>query len=122
MELIKVSNFIDGDFKDTQNNQSSSYFESFNPATKQVNALIPNSTEADVKMAVDAALVAFESWSRKTPSYRSKILLRISNLIQERLEEFALAESIDQGKPLSLARSIDIPRAIYNFEFFATAM
>ncbi len=81
-----------------------------------MNALIPNSTEADVEMAVEAALVAFESWSRKTPSYRSKILLRISNLIEERLEEFALVESVDQGKPLSLARSADIPRAIYNFE------
>ena len=53
---------------------------------------------------------------------RSKILLKVAELLESHLEEYANAESRDQGKPVSLARSIDIPRAVYNFRFFATAI
>jgi len=53
---------------------------------------------------------------------RSRILLRIADLIERDLEKFARAESIDTGKPLSLARTLDIPRAVANFRFFATAI
>ena len=121
-EIIKLHNFVNGEFQFGLGSDSLQYFESFNPATKKVNALIPYSGKVEVEKAVDSALRAFESWSQTSSAYRSQILLKIANLIQERLEEFALAESIDQGKPLSLARSVDIPRAIYNFKFFATAM
>ncbi len=61
-------------------------------------------------------------WSRETAAKRASYLNRIADLIQARLEDFARAESLDQGKPLWLARTIEIPRAIDNFRFFATAL
>ncbi len=61
-------------------------------------------------------------WSRETATKRAFYLNRIADLIQTRLEEFARAESLDQGKPLWLARTMEIPRAIDNFRFFATAL
>ena len=62
------------------------------------------------------------SWSGQTAVKRASYLNRIADLIQARLEDFARAESLDQGKPLWLARSMEIPRAIDNFRFFATAL
>jgi aminomuconate-semialdehyde/2-hydroxymuconate-6-semialdehyde dehydrogenase len=61
-------------------------------------------------------------WSQQTATKRAYYLNRIADLIQARLEEFARAESLDQGKPLWLARTIEIPRAVDNFRFFATAL
>ncbi len=61
-------------------------------------------------------------WSRQTIAKRAYYLNRIADLIQTRLEDFARAESLDQGKPLWLARTMEIPRAIDNFRFFATAL
>lgn len=73
-------------------------------------------------MAVEAASNAFESWSQTTRQSRYKILIKIADILESRLDEFALAESKDQGKPLSLAKSVDIPRAIYNFRFFGSSI
>src|SRR4029079_6479052 len=73
-------------------------------------------------LAVAAAEKAFRDWSKKTAVERSNFLLRIAELIERDLEKFARAESIDTGKPISLARSLDIPRAVANFRFFATAI
>ena len=69
-----------------------------------------------------AAEKAFPDWSKKPATERSKTLLRIADLIERDLEKLARAESIDTGKPFSLARSLDIPRAASNFRFFATAI
>ena len=69
-----------------------------------------------------AAEKAFPDWSRTPVAERSRLLLRIAELIDRDLEKFARAESIDTGKPLSLARRLDIPRAASNFRFFATAI
>lgn len=67
-------------------------------------------------------IISFGSW-RKTPAEsRSQLLMKIADTLETRLEEFVIAESRDNGKPQSLARAIDIPRAIYNFRFFATAI
>ena len=71
--------------------------------------------------AVRAAAGAFPAWSRLGHEIRAKYLLRIADLIDQNLEELALAESRDQGKPVSLARSMDIPRASLNFRKFAYA-
>ena len=62
------------------------------------------------------------SWSRTPPKQRSQLLLKIADLVEARLEEFAEAESQDQGKPVWLARAVDIPRVCLNFRFFATAI
>ena len=82
----------------------------------------PDSDARDVDLAVAAAEKAFCDWSKKPAAERSTFLLRIADLIERDLEKFARAESIDTGKPISLARSLDIPRAVANFRFFATAI
>jgi len=98
------------------------YFDSFNPSTGQRLTQIPHSTSEDVHRAVCSAQAAFPGWSSTPAPQRSIYLSRIADLIESRLEEFAYAESLDQGKPVSLAMSVDIPRAIQNFRFFAGAI
>jgi len=101
---------------------SGEYLDVFEPATGAVYARAPDSSARDVDAAVEAALAAFPAWSRLPAADRSRHLLCIADGIEGRLEEFARAESVDTGKPLALARSVDIPRAIRNFRFFATAI
>ncbi|KAJ3329842.1 Aldehyde dehydrogenase 8 member A1 [Blyttiomyces sp. JEL0837] len=96
------------------------YIDSLNPAKGTVNAKVPDSDSRDIDAAVQAAQNAFPLWSETTRQYRSKMLNKIADLLEEKLEEFAIAESEDQGKPISLARTVDIPRAIHNFRFFAS--
>ena len=94
---------------------------SLNPATEEVVALLPNSGSSEVEDAVRAAAGAFPAWSSLGYEARAKYLLKIADLIDSNLESLALAESRDQGKPVSLARSLDIPRAALNFRKFAFA-
>ncbi|KAI8614835.1 aldehyde dehydrogenase domain-containing protein [Chytriomyces sp. MP71] len=117
MVAVTLTNFIDGKHAAPR---SGDYFESPNPSDGSVNARVPDSIRADVDAAVMAAKTAFTSWSRTTRAHRSQILNRIADLIESRLIEFAEAESRDQGKPVSLALAVDIPRAVHNFRFFAT--
>jgi len=118
-ELDQIHNFIDGEFVRPG---SGSYLENIEPATGRAYSLVPDSDSRDVESAVTAAEIAFPSWAHTPAADRSRILLRIADLIDRDLEKFARAESIDTGKPLSLARSLDIPRASSNFRFFATAI
>jgi acyl-CoA reductase-like NAD-dependent aldehyde dehydrogenase len=115
---VIVQNFIGGNFIPIE---KSNTIPSFNPATGTVWALIPDSTADDVDDAVKAASQAFLSWSKMGYEARSKYMLKIADRIDEQLEEFAVAESKDQGKPVSLARKMDIPRASYNFRKFGSA-
>ncbi|KAJ3093087.1 Aldehyde dehydrogenase 8 member A1 [Quaeritorhiza haematococci] len=117
MTVRTLQNFIDDEFRDPT---SGARIDSFNPANGQVHALVPDSTAEDVEEAVRAAEKAFPSWSKTSRAKRSEYMLRIADLLEKRLDEFALAESQDQGKPVSLARTVDIPRAIYNFRFFSS--
>ena len=88
---------------------------SLNPATEEVVALLPNSGPPEVEDAVRAAAGAFPAWSCLSPETRGRYLLKIADMIDSNLESLALAESRDQGKPVSQARSLDIPRAALNF-------
>ncbi len=117
--MQKIQNYINGELIDPT---SSEYIDNYNPAKGEVYSLIPDSTEEDVELAISAAKSAFRSWSETPKEIRSDYLLKISQKIEERLEEFALAESIDNGKPLSLARKVDIPRAAKNFRFYSSAI
>src|SRR4029434_4766890 len=72
--------------------------------------------------AVVAASRAFESWHRKPAEERSRLLIRVGELIEENFDELARLELEDNGKPIALARRMDVPRAILNFRFFATAI
>ncbi|HQZ96316.1 MAG TPA: aldehyde dehydrogenase [Pyrinomonadaceae bacterium] len=100
---------------------SGEYLGNFDPSTGAVYSLIPDSDERDVESAVQAASAAFSEWSSTSAEVRHDILMRLAALIERDLEPLALAESVDQGKPVSLARMVDIPRAVANFKFYATA-
>lgn len=96
------------------------WLDGVNPATGDVYARVARGSRTDVERAVDAARAAFPHWSGMTARQRSAIMMAISRKIGENLEELALAETNDQGKPLWLARTVDIPRAVDNMAFFAT--
>ena len=116
--MIFLANLINGE---STAPASGSYLDNINPATGEVYSKIPDSDERDVNAAVDAARKAFPTWSGLPKEKRSALLLNLSSLIEKNLERLALAESNDQGKPLWLSRSVDIPRAVSNFQFYATA-
>lgn len=115
----RIKNFIDGQFVEPVGGK---YLDNIEPATGKPYSQVADSDARDVELAVAAAEKAFPEWSRESAAERSKILLRIADLIERDLEKLARAESIDTGKPLSLARTLDIPRAASNFRFFATAI
>ena len=116
---MNIQNYINGQFiNPTQNN----WLDNYNPAIGEIYGQIPNSTKEDVENAYEAAASFFPKWSQTSLDYRSKILLKIADLIEENLADFAKAESIDNVKPLSLAIEIDIPRAANNFRFFGHAI
>lgn len=116
--MERIQNYIAGQLKDPL---SGLYMDNINPATGRAYSLIPDSDARDVADAVAAAQRAFPAWADSSPEYRFKVLNRIAERIEAELEAFALAESVDSGKPLSVARTVDIPRAVANFRFFATA-
>jgi len=116
---MEIQNYIDGVFVAPV---SGNTIDNINPATGEVYGTIPRSDQSDVENAVAAAKRAFPSWSKLSAAERSSWLLKVANRIEERMEELALAESTDNGKPLKLARSVDIPRARDNFKFYATAI
>jgi aminomuconate-semialdehyde/2-hydroxymuconate-6-semialdehyde dehydrogenase len=118
-EPIQIRNFIDGQFVEPVGGK---YLDNIEPATGKPYSLVPDSDARDVELAVAAAERAFPGWSKTAATDRSRILLRVADLIERDLDKLARAESIDTGKPLSLARSLDIPRAASNFRFFATAI
>jgi aminomuconate-semialdehyde/2-hydroxymuconate-6-semialdehyde dehydrogenase len=92
------------------------------PATGRVYSRAPDSDARDVERAVDAAAAAFPGWSRTPAEQRAQVLLRVADAIERNLGPLALAECVDNGKPLARCRTVDIPRAVQNFRFFATAI
>jgi aminomuconate-semialdehyde/2-hydroxymuconate-6-semialdehyde dehydrogenase len=116
---MQIKNFIDGQFLEPIGGK---YLDNIEPATGRPYSQGADSDAHDVDLAVAAAEKAFPDWSKKPVAERSRYLLRIADLIERDLEKFARAESIDTGKPISLARSLDIPRAVANFRFFSTAI
>ncbi len=101
---------------------SGKFIDNVNPATGEVYGQIPDCNEKDIQAAVHAAQKAFSSWSVTPVEKRFSILNRIAELIDDNLDELALAETNDNGKPLWLSKQVDIPRASSNFRFFATGI
>jgi len=116
---MNIRNYIGGEFLDPLSGQ---WLDNYNPATGEVYSQIPDSDGLDVELAVLAAQRAFPAWSALAEEKRSEYLMKIANTIDAQLDTLALAESIDNGKPVSLAKVMDIPRARDNFAFFATAI
>src|SRR3954470_16708820 len=98
--MQKLKNYINGELLEPVGKQ---YIDNYNPATGKVYSLIPDSGEEDVELAVKAALAAFPAWSTTPKDERSRILLKISALIEQNLDRLSVAESVDNGKPVSLA-------------------
>ncbi|MEO6883557.1 MAG: aldehyde dehydrogenase, partial [Bacteroidia bacterium] len=117
--MQKIKNYINGELLEPI---GKSYIDNYNPAIGKVYSLIPDSDERDVQLATDAAKKAFPKWSLTPKEERSKIMIRIAEFIERDLEKLAKAESVDNGKPVSLAKRVDIPRAASNFHFYATAI
>jgi phenylacetaldehyde dehydrogenase len=96
-------------------------FPTYNPATGEVLAQIAEGDREDINRAVQAARNAFENgpWPRLTPSERGRLIWKLADLLEENLEEFAELESLDNGKPLKIARAADVPLAVDLFRYMA---
>jgi aminomuconate-semialdehyde/2-hydroxymuconate-6-semialdehyde dehydrogenase len=114
-----IQNYIGGELMAPV---SGEYLDNIDPSRGKVYSYIPDSTKVDIDLAVTAAEKAFPIWSTTPKDERSAIMVKIANLIEARMDEFVAAESLDNGKPESLARHVDIPRAVSNMKFFATAI
>lgn len=117
--MEQVLNYINGEMVPAV---GGAWLDDHAPATGQVHAVIADSDERDVQRAVEAAQAALPGWLALGTEGRSTLMMRVADLMQRDLEALARAESVDNGKPIALARRMDIPRAIANFRFFAGAV
>ncbi len=101
--------------------QTGSTFPTFDPATGEILASLAEGTKMDIDLAVQAARSAFEHgpWRKMTPSDREKLIWKLADLIEKHLEEFAQLESLDNGKPLTVAKVADVPLAVDLFRYMA---
>ena len=118
MREVRIDNYIGGAMRAPR---GARYIDVVEPATGATFARCADSDASDIDDAVAAAREAFAAWSATPVADRAQCLNRVADHIEARLEEFASAESRDSGKPVALARSLDIPRAIANLRFFAAA-
>jgi len=114
-----LENFIGGEFVPPL---SGNYIQNSNPATGKDSVKIPQSDDKDVALAVEKAKQAFLTWRNTSLEERFLILNKIAERIEEHKAFLAEAETNDQGKPITLSRKVDIPRAAANFRFFATGI
>lgn len=117
--MQKILNYINGELPEPV---SKSYLDNYEPATGSVYSYCPDSDERDIQLAFAAAKAAFEGWSNTPLESRMMMMLKIADGIEKRMDEFVAAESKDNGKPQKLARAVDIPRAVSNFRFYASAL
>ena len=117
--MKSISNYINGELVSPNSGQ---YLDDYDPSTGQVYASVPDSDASDVDKAVKAAQTAFPIWAATSVEERSRVMTKIADLIEVNLDRLAKAESLDNGKPIWLAKKVDIPRASANFRFFAQAI
>lgn len=109
--------FIGGKFIDPK---SGTYFDTINPANEKLISKIAYAGQADVDLAVISARTAYSKvWSKLTAAERGKYLFRIARILQERAREFAVLESLDNGKPIRESRDVDVPLAAAHFFYHA---
>jgi aminomuconate-semialdehyde/2-hydroxymuconate-6-semialdehyde dehydrogenase len=115
----QILNYINGQLRPAE---SKEIIDVFNPSNGKVYSSAPSSDHKDVDAAVEAARAAFPAWSSLSIDARSRYMIKIADRIEDKLDELAIAESIDNGKPVKLARKVDIPRGAANFRFFGNAI
>ncbi|MGD8380088.1 MAG: aldehyde dehydrogenase family protein, partial [Gammaproteobacteria bacterium] len=113
-----LANYVDGQLVPPR---GGAFLDNHEPATGQVYSRLPDSGPEDLDAAVAAAERAFPAWAATPAAERARWLWRLADAIEARLDELARAEAVDNGKPVSLATRVDIPRAAANFRFFAGA-
>lgn len=116
--MERIANYIGGELSPPA---SGRYLDNQEPATGQVYSQLPDSDARDLERATAAAEAAFPAWSGATADERARALQRLAALVVQNAGDLARAESVDNGKPLSVASTVDIPRASANLEFFAAA-
>lgn len=114
-----IANYIEGELIAPKRGK---YLDLYNPAIGKVYAKVPDSDSEDVEAAYQAAARAFLGWSNTSITERAEVLAKIADLIEANLDRLARAESVDNGKPFTLAKAVDIPRSASNFRFFAHAI
>src|SRR4051812_16285944 len=114
--MERLNNFIDGQYVAPA---SAKYLDKISPMTAEKIYDLADSNEVDVVNAVKSAQQAFAGWAKTPVAERSRILYRVAQLIEDNGEALALAETGDVGKPLALAKSLDIARAALNFRHFS---
>ncbi len=109
---------IDGQWVDAASGKT---FPVYNPATGEVMAQVAEGDKEDIDHAVRAARKAFETgpWRKMAPTERSQIMYRLADLIEKHADEFAQLESLDNGKPLTVARAADVPLTIDHFRYMS---
>ena len=117
--MEQLQNLIGGQLQGSKNGK---WLDNIEPATGAVYGQIPRSDADDVELAVQAAAKAFPQWSTRSFEDRSECLRRWAKIVAQHADELVRAESKDNGKPISLAEAVDIPRAQKNLEFFAGAI
>lgn len=119
LTVMKILNFMGGEFRAPLKGE---FLENFNPSTGKQLSLVADSTGEDIELAVQSAKAAFPTWSRLKAQERAAWLLKLADKIRDHAQELAEIESEDQGKPVWLAREMDISRVEANFRYFAGAI
>ena len=119
MPVDQILNYIDGRLFQPSSDQ---WLDNFEPATGQLYSQVPDSNAEDIDLAVQSARAAFPGWSGLDAFSRATLINRVADLIDDNLEELVAAESKDNGKPVWLARAVDIPRCSMNLRFFANLL
>ena len=114
--MLNIENYIDGTLTPSSHHD---FIDVYNPSTGKVYAQCPDSSIKDLDSAIESAKSSLSLWSGLSQQERSEFIFTIADKIEAKLDEFAIAESTDNGKPISLSKSLDIPRSIKNLRFFA---
>lgn len=112
----RYNNFIGGKFVAPV---GGAYFDNISPVTGKVFTQAARSGKEDIELALDAAHAAFATWSKTSAAYRSNLLLKIAQVMEDNLEYLATVETIDNGKPIRETRAADLPLCIDHFRYFA---
>ena len=115
--MIKIKNYINGKLHPSSNQK---YLDIFNPSIGKIYGQCHESSNEDLQYAIESAETSFPYWANLNQKKRSDFLFKIADFLEKDLELFAEAESIDNGKPYKLSKSLDIPRSIQNLRFFAS--
>ncbi len=115
----KYENYIGGKFVAPVKGE---YFDNISPVDGKVFTKAARSTKEDIELALDAAHEAFPSWSKTSPAYRSGLLMKIAQVIEDNLEFLATVETIDNGKAIRETRAADLPLVVDHFRYFASVI